>query len=397
MAKVGDKHFAEGWQTEGKAVSQKLAETRNVSADREVAQASRMMEKIREKGAEQSAKAETVRESVPKNRVESGRDMPQAFEKARPEVQDKAARHNKAQNSEFIKNKQDAAGLRKLETKADVASKMSANPATSKAITQKAEVNRPNVGQQEVRPPVDGLTKNASNIAERQVARDKAARHLPKDRAPQGQDAKKDAPHAKALPDTPNPAQTAAAANAPAPAPVQQEQRAERRDSSERKSESGEKSDKKTKSGNASRGVSHTDGQGTSRNLNAMLGGFGNGAGGEMENSAGAEIAPASDSADAPRAGALPETDPSFKAFNEYDSERPGVEMLKAKAQLFQRQVVKQQRIEEIAKLDGELGQKIEDLFRNKPFSERLIGDLKHEVKLAYMLGSIYDKGGFRG
>jgi len=125
-----------------------------------------------------------------------------------------------------------------------------------------------------------------------------------------------------------------------------------------------------------------------------MLGGFSGGSDtGNMEAENGPAVAAVED---VEREGALPESDPSLHIYSEFDSENPGIEAVKSKAQLFSRFVEKKKRLNEIAKLDSELDGKIDDLFKNKPFTERIVGDLKDEIKLASMLGSVYG-GGFRG
>ena len=52
---------------------------------------------------------------------------------------------------------------------------------------------------------------------------------------------------------------------------------------------------------------------------------------------------------------AMPETDPHFQVFSEFDEANPGVEFVKSKAQLLNRLVVKTQRLKEIADFNFEL------------------------------------------
>lgn len=400
MSKVGNKSYADGWQQQGKSVSQKMAETRSVSSQKEIGQASKIMERARAAMTKRPERPQTNVQAREKVHVESGASRPQTFEKARPETQDRAAQLGNKANSEFVKNKQDATNLKNLQSKASVSSKMTSEPATPKAVVQKGTANQPNLGRQQVEQPAARLAKSANDIARMNDARARAASQLSKTaRQTQkggpknaGQNTPKPAAETKVAKNAAEQADAGAKIAAPHAAGAQAAKTADRPNATEKKETGERRSEKREGASASSKGVAHAGGSNASRDLNAMLGGFGGGGDtGNMDAEGETGLTPVCDSE---RKDALPESDPSLHVYSEFDSEKPGVEMVKSKAQLFSRHVEK--RLSEIARLDSDLDGRIENMFKNTPLSERIVGDLKDEIKLASLLGSVYG-GGFRG
>ena len=151
-----------------------------------------------------------------------------------------------------------------------------------------------------------------------------------------------------------------------------------------KKGDEGKKSEKRKGSESTSKGAVYAAKSGAGRDLNALMGGLGGGQDHDAHERA-HEITSLTKIAPSEK---LPETDPSFHVYNEVDSDNPGVELVKSKAQLFNK-VVKE-RLIEIAQFAEEV-----DEFIEKGLTERVIGPLRHEIKVAEFLRSVY--GGLIG
>ena len=392
MSKVGSKKFGENWQSQSKSTSQKLAGSRSKAASKEARQANKMIEKARIRASHkpnQSKAAERVR---PEPLTKPGKQAPQTFEKNRPETQDRAARQSKMASQEFVRNRHDAQNLKKLQTKAAATTRTSDGPAIKQAVVTKGTSVRPDLGKHNVQQNAPKVAKQADEAGQRQIAKEKAARHLPS--AKGYKKPEKGRKTAKPLVHEP-PVETAKKPQAgPKVAMPQVAKKLDEPKRSDRKSNQ-KKSEKKDKSSKSSSRAAYTGDSNATNDLNAMLGGYGGGTSGDNggSESGTTDIAKVDGKEGDSR---LPEVDPNFHVYSEFDTENPGVEVVKSKAQLFNRHIAKSGRLEEIAKLNEDLGTKIEDLFENKGFKDRIVGDLKNEIKLADMLGSPYGTG-FRG
>ena len=124
------------------------------------------------------------------------------------------------------------------------------------------------------------------------------------------------------------------------------------------------------------------------KDLGGVLGGFsGDTTDGETGEGSVADVSGVKD------AEKLPEKDPNFHVYSEFDSEKPGVEFAKARHQVYANLVEK--RIKEIAQLDQEIGGRIRDIFETTPLSTRIVGELAGELETANFLKSVY--GGLIG
>ncbi len=131
----------------------------------------------------------------------------------------------------------------------------------------------------------------------------------------------------------------------------------------------------------------------TGRELGALLGG----SSGEADSEAGTEGEPRyaidltrSEKLDSPE---LPESDPAFAVYSEFDSEKVGPETYKAKHQLLERHVLK--KLSEIEMLDRSLDAEIKSAFENTPLSRRIIGDI--DIEVGKFTGSVYGEGMISG
>jgi hypothetical protein len=406
MGRISNGHFAEGWQNQAKNVSEKIAEARRDVDVKEAKAATRVMDKVVGDAKAKTADAAHLNES--KQRVEGQKPEQRqpAAERSRPELQDKATRSNaEVANREFLKNREDAGNLKKLQSRATV-EKSDANPATNKAVVTKGTADRPDLSRQDSRLPVAELVSSAKGHVETNEAKTKAALHIART-ATKAQDKKgtretDKGPDAKRTDAPKNNVEDArlVAKAAPLDPGLGAAQNVERKADKRPEKFDDKKDAKRDESPGKSSALARSEGKEASRDLNSLLGGFSGGDGGaNPDGSAPAGIEAGPDAAK----GALPEEDPSFKVYSEFDSERPGVEYVKSKAQVFSRMVEKRERLAEIAKLDEKLDDKLIDVFKNSfettPLSKRIIGELKEEFKeelnLTRFLGSVY--GGICG
>jgi len=388
MGKVGDKGFAGGWQN--KSVSKKLSESRTESAQKSMKQASKVVEKLVRAKVQNQAKVKpqtATNQAKAKPVVKPGKDVPQTIQKSRPETQDQAARMSPEASSKFTKNsKPDSQQmLKNLQQAKTPATKSGTKAATKSAVVQKGSTDQPNLGKQDVKQPVANLVRNADVHAQKDAARQNAAEHLKTaERAKKGKGEKPVADNAKL-------AQSKVAKDAAAQPKVQvniegKTPKSKFEKSEKKKTADSEKKTDKRDGSKKSSSMTRSAGSDKSKELNAMLSGF---AGSNSEEVDAQDEAPSA-VAKSDKPEALPEKDPSFHVFSEFDEANPGVEEVKAKSQVFDRLVAKKTRLKEIAELDKELEGKIQDMFKDTPLSERIVGDLKEEIKLAKFLGSVY-------
>ncbi|MBT3181343.1 MAG: hypothetical protein HN337_02405 [Deltaproteobacteria bacterium] len=392
MSKVGSKKFGEGWQNRSKSTSKKLADTRRSSASKEARQANKMIEKAHVKVSNKPNLTKGSDQIKREALIKPGKQAPQSFEKNRPETQDRASRQSKMASQEFIKNRHDAQNLRKLQTKTVATTRTSEQPVTKQAVVTKGVSVRADLGKDEVQQNAPKVAKQAGEVAQKQIAKEKAASHLPSAKGYKKPEKGRKA--AKPLVQEP-PVETAK--KPPAEQKVVIPQMTKKPDASQRteKKSDKKKSEKKDRATKSSARVAYTGESNATNDLNAMLGGHGGGANSDNnESEAGTTAITKADGKDGDNR--LPEEDPNFHVYSEFDTDNPGIEIVKSKAQLFNRHIAKSSRLEEIAKLNNDLDTQIEDLFENKGFKDRIVGDLKNEIKLADMLGSPYGTG-FRG
>ncbi|NLD27333.1 MAG: hypothetical protein GX659_00830 [Myxococcales bacterium] len=410
MSEVGIKKFGDGWQQSKKSTSEKLAEKREGSAVREGSQASKAMDMANSSPPDPSRRREGAAAPLKGPEIDVGRGDNQRAERAPLESHGRAAAESSQASKEFLKNRADAANLKSLETKMPAAQAKALDPAataTRNPILDKGPSARTEfVGDPQKAPNQGGM--NADRGA-RPSIRDKGPEHQTgrKKEGGRGASDKGNKSAAKLTSavdakDIPKSADPARAEGALAASVTQDVAKPSKSGESDKKTgrKGGEKgSERKTGSSKGSGSIAYAGGSNAARDLNAMLGGFGSGTGEEGENRDEAVSAPAgiAASAEGVEAGAIPESDPSFVVYSEFDTSHPGVEMVKSKAQLYGRLIEKKTRLTEIAKLNSELTEKISDLFKAKGLKDRLIGDLKDEIKLADMLGSPYGGNMLRG
>jgi hypothetical protein len=409
MGKVGSKNFADGWQHQAKRVSEKMAESREKATAREISNTSKVMDKIKTMASLKSEGAKKSVEARLKSGVGTTQNRSQPFERARPEPQDRAARQAETiQTQEFTRNKQDAQNLKKLQSR-EAFTKSENTAATPKAVVQKPSADRSDMARQSVRQPVENLAEGARYTAERNAAKAKAARQLAEtSKGVKGREGDKKPPQTKTTDPNRQNAEKDLKETAKIPAALNVKA-AEGIKKKERPSNLGKKEGAKKDEGKKSGSLTRSEGKEASRDLGSLLGGFGGGDGSDAPLDAGEAVSASAKSGDGPGAGAvkpektLPEKDPGFAVFNEFDEANPGIEEVKSKAQLFARMVEKKVKLAQIARLDEKLGETLMDTmkksFEQAPLSSRIIGELKEEFKeelsLARFLGSSY--GGVRG
>ena len=383
MAKVG--HFAEGWQKQQKkSVSERMHERNQQSRSKDLQQ-SKVMKHLTNM-AQKTSRPQSA--SAPKSSplVKPGKDVPQTVQRNRGETQDQAARQQNLASKRFVKVRQDAQNLKSLQSKAP----QSSRAATPKAVNQKGPTIQPDLKRAPQQPGSARLAQAATRTAQEQAARQNAAKTAryaakppkqgakearPTDRMPHVQPQAKDASQARQA------AEASAKAGQPAPA-KDGGSRAQFKKSGEGK--------KKAEKQQGSRSTKGTVGAGRSSDASGRLGSLMSGLGGGGQDHDAHERA--HEIADLKRTAPperLPETDPSFHVYSEFDTAKPGAEFGKGKAQLLAK-VTKEKRLTEIAEFDQKL-----DKFIAEALSKRVIGPLKDEIKAADFLCSV--NGGLIG
>jgi len=400
------KSFAEEWRDKGRTTSKKLADSRLKEKPARARKANEMLNKMTRAGL-----------SDPSNAAKK----PQMSGKTRLEMQDAASRMGAKQSKEFVKNKQSSQSLMKaLKGNRAASVKSAAKPSTNRAVVNKGKADQNGVMKQDGGRPAASAAENAERFAAaRNVAHNVAVlirgeaktgakrsaetpSQKPQKQLPQKKGdpsfMAKDAAHAENL------AKGVQTKMVMPPSPQALQGSVKKDEGSENRRASSDDGDKRSKSKGrgahgAAGGVGSSSGKSAARDLNAMLGGFAGDGADYDSNLEHEDMDAASDvltNEDAVRENALPEMDPSFHVYSEFDSENPGVEAVISKAQLYQRHIVKERKLREIGELDERLNERLADVFKDKPLSDRIVGDLKDDITLAKMLNSPYG-GGFRG
>lgn len=375
----------DGWQKQtsiANNIRDRGNQDRKATVNAEKTQASKAMQALHSgKSASEAGKTaatEQVRQPQP---AQAAKEAPS---KARVETQAEAARQTPDAGKQFIENRDAAKQLNQLSSSKAPVTNSGDRAATATAVTQKGKTVESNLMQQPTPQTTANARKTAEN-AERRAAADNVSKfiaqaHKGKDEA-EGKKAADGLPQAdpKQLPGK----EGATAAQVAAGTGIQQNV-FEKPASRERgEGADGEKkSAKKAEGGkNAKGGVYAREGNAGGQ-LNALLSG---GTGGGSSESDAQDLVPTNavvaegsvGNADAPEA--MPETDPHFHVYSEFDEANPGVEAVKSKAQLFGRLVEK--RLVEIAKINDEVAQGIVAL------SQRIEGDAETAKALAKAIG----------
>lgn len=380
--------FAEGWQKKAGH------ETIRRSGD-----SARKAAEHAEKAARSSAQVankSVADTSASRKPAHSGEKAPEAGPATKPQTHDQSSRNAHAAKAaeQHVKVRQDARNLQtlssrgtqhantgRLATREAVAAKPAAQDAQF-AQQNAAATKQPAVAQQVAQPQVPVQTKRPN---EGQPLASPAAKAAPKS-AQKGAEA----PKAPAEQNVKNAAARPEAAAQNAAAVVAQPGRVSESTGRTHVDDTDDDNSDEDRDHNTSAFSSGSRVASTKRELGGLLGG-----------SAGEGDEPSGEGADPALAAAgrkdaaekLPEKDPGFQVYSEFDEANPGVEHVKARAQVFNRLVEK--RIGEIAKLDQEIEGKIRDMFEASPLSERLSGELAGELKAADFLSSVY--GGLIG
>lgn len=391
-------NHADGWQA--KKVSQEIRDRRQDAFKKDwdrsnKTQAAKTLEKMNATkiGREIKGPAQTAQLDQ-KTKV---RDPHLITRQPRPETQDQAARHDVRASEQFLKVQQDARNLRHLESKAPL-TKSGDSAATNQAVTQKGEAKGPNVTRQGAQQSSFILAGQSAQTVQREAASQNAARHILSSRKAiqTGEDAVREKTQAEKplQPDVKKNAVMDEHAVQGAPTKVQggaptrlTGEKSARADDTKDTTKSEKKEDEGGGEARASGGI-YAAKSGAGKELGALLGGF-SGGGGET----GGETTP-QEVSQVEQKGELPTLHPDFVAFNEFDESNPGVEVAKSKSLILDKLVLKK-RLIEIGDLDRELDGRIRDIFETKKLSERIIGELKDELKAADFQRSVY--GGLIG
>jgi len=384
--------FQEGWQK--KAGHESIRDSGDAAS-----KAAEQAEKAKlnfAQAAQKGGMAKTV--STPKAPVAPGKDVPQTQQRIRPETQDQAARSKAADTAarEHVQARDKAKGLQALQTKAS--SPERPETATRTAVTAKVDPQQLQVKTQ------DGKQPEQQALADQSAKAPLTAAKKPAEAKPEASKAKAKAKHkgkakdaqkaaAKAKPDAQDALKAARTGQFAEGAAVASTQIIKggsddiEIDDVEFEDEGIEEKDRDSSTFAKGAGRKRS----TENQLASVLSGSAGGTSGE-EAQAEADGPAQVDVSAAKRDAELPETDPEFKVYSEFDTSAPGVEHIKSKAQVFEKLVV--QRIKQIAKLDREIGDRIKDIF-GTPLSERIEGELKDDLNTADFLTSVY--GGING
>jgi hypothetical protein len=388
-----DNSFAEGWQK--KTAHDSIREQGNDA--RKAAQ-------LTEKANVSSQQAEAVRgkaTDVVKTQLSTpvgpGKDIAQAHQRIRPEVQDQAARHTEQAAHEFQKVRADAGRLSNLQKTKGVDKAFD-------VITQKPQVAEsgyaPKQGTQQQSAHIalqaaqagkaDSVSKKGSlqNVSQSKAPKAKGSHKAEASEGRKTADAQKTSKTPEQTSQSENATNSAALAGVSGQKAVSDVDGKDKRDSDVEKEEGLEEH----RGRDASAFSKGSKVGSTRRELGGLLGGFAGGSDSDNLENEGKSAVSAGAVADANKKE-LPENDPSFHVYSEFDETKPGIEQVISKARIFDRMVA--QRLDAIAQFDCELEGRIKDMFKTAPLSERIIGDLAGELSTADFLKSIY--GGLIG
>jgi hypothetical protein len=387
--------FSEGWQ---KKAGHEVIRNRGDSARKAADHA--------EKAARASAHvankpARTQESTAAREPASTGKDASQASQGSKPASHDQSTRNAHAAKAaqQHVKVQEDArnlqtlstrgtshAGSDRLATREAVGAKL--EPQSAQFAHQKtAEPRQPAVAQQAAQAQVGQAKK--THAAEQPSAK-QAHKPAPKSAQKAGSESKAPAEQqdAKAAARPEAAAQNAAAAVVAQPGRhVESTGRTDADDVDADDDGLDEDRDHSTSAFSSGSRVGSTK-----RELGGLLGGFAGEGGESFGDGADPAVAAVEKNGAAEK---LPEKDPAFHVYSEFDEANPGIEHVKARAQVLSRMVLKEQRLNEIAKLDQEIEGKIRDMFQASPLSKRLQGELAKELKAANFLSSVY--GGLIG
>lgn len=367
-----------------------MREARNKSVREEIRQTTRnSIAKALKAQVTDANKAQGAQAAKAGPLVKPGRDVPQTVQKGRADTQNQAANEGAKASSEFLKAKSDASGLKAL-AEAPPKTASGRQAATTTAVTNKGEAGRPDFGQQQANQALAHRAAKTSEAAGLGQARQTAATHLAAARkgakVKQGEanlpkDVREVAKNARAVAD---PRLLANAQKGAQPVPLgpgATQAKGDRGEVSDKSREDGGKKRAEKKGGESGRaGGVYAGKSDAGRGLDALASGLGS-SGGEAGSDAGA-FAQGIEGVGPQKGPGLPEKDPTFYVYSEFDEEVTGVEVVKSKAQLFSRYV--EQRLQEIAQFDYKLGLEIRGL------SERIVGDCDGLITTADFLKTVY-------
>lgn len=383
-------NHAEGWQHK-KTVSDGLREQRHISSNKDLEsvakeQAAKTIEKAHAARTGEAAKAHVNSKPAASHKTP---DVPKTGNS-----EAEAQKANDAQlrsSKQFIDARDSAKSLNQLQSKAPLARSGEVN-ITRDAVLQKGRSDQPDAGKNaaqqsaftltQVAAKRDLQTKRAEDAAPRQpvdqskTQKKDAKEHVAGKKA--AEDAGKDVVKQKADPAAEAALASKASERMAAVVPNTDVRAAEKpsdRDAADRKLDPKKKGSTTDAAGNVYARSSNAGGE-----LNALLGGF-SGEGGEAgEGGATSETgAVETQAAEDVAKDGLPELDPHFHVYSEFDEANPGVEQLKSKAQVYSRHVEK--RLVKIAEVDQEVGGRLRDIFETAKLSDRIVGELKDELK----------------
>lgn len=388
MARVVDSHFAEGWQKAGREPKSYASEIHHRGkVDRAATEAA-------EKTIQAAAQAAQKTQEPAKPAIEKQpaalvvKDIPQSAQTA-----SQVSAHNQAQAAKnldearqnFMDARQNARNLETLEKKTQPTQN---EPITREPVVQKSQPSAADLGKQQPKNQIQpNIALPSERLAQKQnAAQNKADTHNLKPRQ-KGTDntARDPLDLEKALANT-----KPAAVSPDIPRALAVNQKSDAATDAETLSE--DKEEKITDGDKAPEASAYTakthPGAEKRRELGSLLGGFAGGNSDASQNGKqGSEIKAI---ALAEKSEPLPETDPAFKVYNEFDSQVTGPETIKGKALVFKNHVIKEKLVE-IAKFDKELGSKMKEMFKPLTLNERIIGDkFREDLQSFAFLKSVY-------
>lgn len=387
----------EGWQNQrsvARNIHEQGQQSAKDSAKAEKSQAAKLVQNLHSP-ATTEAKNESQASDAVRQPVQAGKDVAPTIQKTRMETQDQAARQSQSNASnEFLKARDDSRQLNFLSKKTVTTAGDAA--AVNEAVVQKGQTGQADLHRQNAQQPSFQMA-HAADKAARQAARQVAARHIAGAHRPaaKGTDQTKGKVPEKGK-EQPGPetamrqdASGAARAAHPAAPAVSSQVAPERPAGSDRRGrDEGPEGgvDRKEKgSETRSGGGVYASKSNAGRDLGALLGGS---AGGSSDGQNGQEAGLAAggagtavsstDAAGTRVAEELPEVQPGFHIYNEFDEANPGLNVVLPKAMLYAKNVEK--RLVEIAELDRNLNLGI------MSFSQKIIcedEELAQSLKLA--------------
>lgn len=387
MARVGE-HFADGWQKTEKAGGKDYSDAIRSQGDasREVAN----RDAARPQAAEDRPQVQTERPAP--------QQAARTEQAARPQVNQEVAGKQAAKDAakEYIQAKGHANALGQLTGSA--AAQRGAEVATRQPVVNVTQAqdafvqNQPAPRQAQVSQQAAGPQAQAAKTADasRPANTARPSHAAAKDRGPNEQAKAKVQVEGQDLAQLANSALVKA--DGAIPAPARTDDAAKIDGPKDWESDDGIEDEGGSNDRNASTFAVGSRPRSTKRDLGALLGGS---AGQGNDN---AESEPSKYAIDLTKARAsdaveIPESDPAFAVYSEFDSDKVGPETYRAKYQVLAKYVLK--KLGEIARLDQRLDAEIRSAFENTPLSKRIIGDI--DIEVSKFTGSVYGEGAIRG